>query len=188
MTKENEECYRKYNIFRFVEKNIESDKARDHCHLTEKYRVPAHSKCSIKVTQDKCNFIPFMLPTFTKYDCHMFFKKLVAKKNDKANFDIIPQTSEEYISVTYGCNRFIDSYRFLSISLGSLVKTLVDNSHKRLKDFKEEIFDNDELKFSIEEDRYNNDSIKDLKKDYPDKIEKLGEAVLIYMVESDLKI
>ena len=59
----------------------------------------------------------------------MFFKKLVDKKDDKVKFDIIPKKNEEYISVTYGCIRFIDSYRFLSSSLESLDKTLVDNSH-----------------------------------------------------------
>ena len=63
----------------------------------------------------------------------MFFKTLVEKKNDKVKFDIIPKTNEEYISVTYGCIRVIDSYRFLSNSLDSLVKTLVDNSHKTIK-------------------------------------------------------
>ena len=63
----------------------------------------------------------------------MFLKKLVDKKNDKVIFDIIPKTNEEYISVTSGCIRFMDSYRFLSSSLDSLVKTLVDYSHKTLK-------------------------------------------------------
>ena len=52
----------------------------------------------------------------------MFFKKLIDKKNDKMKFDIIPKTNEENISVTYGCIRFIDSYRFQSSSLDSLVK------------------------------------------------------------------
>ena len=75
----------------------------------------------------------------------MLFKKLFDKKNDKVKFDIIPKTYEEYISVTYGCIRFIDSYRFLSSSLDSLVKALVDNSDKKLKDFKDEIFDNGEI-------------------------------------------
>ena len=32
----------------------------------------------------------------------MFFKKMVDNKNDKAKFDIIPKTNQEYISVTYG--------------------------------------------------------------------------------------
>ena len=75
----------------------------------------------------------------------MFFKKLVDKKKDKVEFEIIPKTNEEYISVTYGCIRLIDSYRFFSSTLDSLVKTLVDNSHKPLKDFEEESVDNDEI-------------------------------------------
>ena len=75
----------------------------------------------------------------------MFFKNLIDKKNDKVKFDIIPKTNEEYISVFYGCIRFINSYRFLSSSLDSLNKTLVDNSHKTSKKLKEEIVDNDEI-------------------------------------------
>ena len=125
----------------------------------------------------------------------MFFKKLVDKKNEKVKFDIIPNTNEEYISVTYGCMRFIDSYRFLSSSSDSLVKTLVDNSHKKLKDFEEEIVDNDgilnivnEIKVLIEEDKYKNDSIRELKKDYPEKIKELEKALLIYIGENDLKL
>ena len=42
----------------------------------------------------------------------MFFKKLVDKKNDEVKFDIKLKTNEEYKSVTIGCIRFIDSYRF----------------------------------------------------------------------------
>ena len=97
--------------------------------------------------------------------------------------------------MTYACIRFIDSYRFLSSSLDSLVKTLVDNSHKTLEDFEEEIVANDEIlnivneiKMLITEDKYKNDSIKDLKKDYPDKINELKETLLEYLGENDLKI
>ena len=92
-----------------MKKNIESDKVRDHCHLTGNYRGPAHSICKISVTQDQNNFIPFIFHNFSNYDYHMSFKKLIDKKNDKVNFDIIPKTDEEFISVTYGCIRFIDS-------------------------------------------------------------------------------
>ena len=125
----------------------------------------------------------------------MFFKKLVDKKIDKVDFEIIPKTNEEYISVTYGCISFIDSYRFLSSGLDSLVKTLVNNSHETLKDFEEEIVDNDETlkivnerKRLITENKYKSDSIKNLKKAYPDKINELEEALLDYMGEKDLKI
>ena len=75
----------------------------------------------------------------------MFFRKLVDKKNDEVKFESIPKTNDEYISVTYGCFRFIYSYQFLSSSLDPLVKTLVDKSPKTLKDLKEKIVDNNEI-------------------------------------------
>ena len=93
MTEEDKEDYRINNICRFCEKNFESDKVRDHCHLTGKYRGPAHSKCNINVTQDQSSFVPFLFHNFSIFDCHMFFKKLVDLKNDKVKFDIIPKTN-----------------------------------------------------------------------------------------------
>ena len=118
----------------------------------------------------------------------MFFKKLVDKKNVNVDFEIIPKTNEEYISVTYGCIRFIDSYRFLSSGLGSLFETIVDNNHKTLKNFKEKIVDNDEilniLNKIVEDDR----TINDLKRFYPNENKNLEEGLLNYMGENDLKI
>ena len=133
MTEEDENNFRNNNICRFCEKFIETDKVRDHCHLTGNYRGPAHSKCNINVTQKQSNFIPFIFHNFSNYDCHMFFKKLVDKKRDAVDFDIIPKTNEEYISLTYGCIRFIDSYRILSSGLDSLVKNLDEDEFKILK-------------------------------------------------------
>ena len=43
-----------------------------------------------------------------------FFKILVDKKNDRLKVKFLPKTNEKYISVRYGCVRFIDSYRLLS--------------------------------------------------------------------------
>ena len=188
MIQEDEEDCRNNNICRFCEKFMESDKVRDHCHLTGKYRGPAHSKCNVNVTQKQSNFIPFIFHNFSNYDCHMFFKKLVDRKKDKVDFEIIPKTNEEYISVTYGCIRFIDSYRFQSSSLDSLVKTVVDNSNKTLGDLKKEIADNDYILNIVTDIGEYKRTIKDLKKDYPDKIFELEEALLNYMGENDLKI
>ena len=63
----------------------------------------------------------------------MFFKKLVDLKNDKVKVEIIPKTNKKYRSVSYGCIRFIDSYRFLSESLDNLVKNLDEGDFKRLE-------------------------------------------------------
>ena len=95
----------------------------------------------------------------------MFFKKLVHKKKDKVDFDNILKTNEEYISVTYGCIRFIDSYRFLSSGLHSLVKTLVDIDHKKLKNLEKKIVDNDEILDIVDKIVEDDRTIEDLKRD-----------------------
>ena len=63
-----------------------------------------------------------------------------------------------------------------------------------MEDFDEEIIDNDEIlnifneiKRLVTENKYKIDSIKNLKKDYPDKNKELEEALLDYMGENDLK-
>ena len=101
------------------------------------------------------------------------------RKKDKVELDFTPKTNEKYLSVTSGCIRFIDSFRFLSGSLNSLVKTFVENNHKTLNILKKEfVGDNNILNFGCEietllrKGRYNNESIEDLKKDFPDENQK----------------
>ena len=108
-------------------------------------------------------------------------------KNDKVKFDNIPKTIEEYISATYSCIRFFDSYRFISSGWDSLVKSLVDNSHETLKNLNEEIVDNEEILVIVIEIEKEDRTIKDLIKDYLEEIEKLEEALIKYMGENDPK-
>ena len=86
------------------------------------------------------------------------------------------------------CITFIDSYRFLSSSLDSIVKTLVDNSHKTLKNLKGDIVDTDEILNNVNGIVVEKKTLEDFKKDYRDKIEKLEEALLNYNGENDPKI
>ena len=120
MTEEAKEDFDNINKCRFCEKEMISDKVRDHCHLTGKYRGPAHNTCIINVKQKNSNFIPFALHKIINYDCHMFFERILDLKNDRVKLKIFPKTNEKYISVTYGCIRFVDSYSFLSESLDNL--------------------------------------------------------------------
>ena len=117
----------------FCENEIFYYKVRDHCHLTGNYKGPAHEKCNINVKQKYSNFIAFAFQNFSNYDCHLFFKKLIERKPDDVNLNVIPKTNEEYFSVTYGCIRFIDIYRFLSSGLDGFVKTLNEDDFKILK-------------------------------------------------------
>ena len=145
MTEEDGKDCRNNTVCRFCEKNFESDKIRDHCHLTNKNRGPDHSECNENFRQKQSNFQPVVFHICSNYDCYMFFKKLVDKKNVKVKIDIILKTNGEYFSVIYGCIRFNDSYRFLTSSLDSLGKTLVDNSNKTFKNLREEIVNYDEI-------------------------------------------
>ena len=77
MTEEDEEDFKNYIFRQFCEKELLSDKVRDHCHLTGKYRDLIHSKCNNHVTQEESNIILFIFHSFINYDYHMFFKKLV---------------------------------------------------------------------------------------------------------------
>ena len=56
-----------------------------------------------------------------------------------------------------------------------------------MKKCKNEIVDNDEILDIVNEIREEDKTIKDLKKEYPDKIENLEEALLNNMGENDLK-
>ena len=62
------------NTYRFCEKQVIVHKVRDHCHLTGKYRGPAHQKYKRNVTQKQSIFIPFVFHNFSNYDCHLFLQ------------------------------------------------------------------------------------------------------------------
>ena len=124
----------------------------------------------------------------------MFFRKIVDEKNDKVKFDIIPKSKEDLFSVINGFIRFIDSYRFLSNTSYKLLESIVDNSHESLKKLKKEITGVNIIINIVKVTEKllgkdeNNRTIEYLKKENPDKIIELEEAVNKYMGESDPKI
>ena len=184
MTENDKEVFENNIIGRLCEKQIESDKVRDHCHLNDKYRGLAHNTCKINVQQKDSAFFPTLYHNSSYYDCHIFFRKLFDRKKDKVEFNIIPKTNEKYSSVLFGCVRLILSFRFLSSSLDELVGTLVDKSQKSLRKLEKNV-DNDELLNIVKEVGEDERTIEESKNDYQDKIEKIEEALLSYMGEKD---
>ena len=68
MAQEDKKDFDNKKISRFCEKGILSDKVRDPCHLTGKYRGPAHNTRNKSVQQKDSNFIPIAFHNFSNYD------------------------------------------------------------------------------------------------------------------------
>ena len=114
-----------------------NQKVRDHCHYSGKYRGSAHSLCNLQYKIP--SYIPVVFHNLAGYDAHMFIWKL-AKHGSKLG--VIAKNTEDYISFSINIEvdkyidkngeerskeitlRFINSIKFMSSSLDSLVKNL----------------------------------------------------------------
>ena len=102
--------------------DINDNKVRDHCHITGKYRGPAHWSCNINLKASKQLAVIFH--NLRGCDSHLIFKEL-SKFN--CNITVIPNGLEKCMSFTLGKNIvFIDSVLFMNSSLDKLVKNLND--------------------------------------------------------------
>ena len=96
------------NYCRFCGKSKISNEVRDRCHSTGKYRGPALNKCNIDVKQKQSSFIPFFFVISVIMIVNCPSKNSLIGKRTKTALHFVPKTNEEYISVTYGCIRFIE--------------------------------------------------------------------------------
>ena len=126
-------CHICFKLFREV-----NQKVRDHCHYSGKYRGAAHSLCNLQYMIP--SYIPVVFHNLAGHDAHMFIKEL-AKHGSKMG--VIAKNTEDYISFSVNAEvdkytnkngeerskeitlRFIDSIKFMSSSLDSLVNNLV---------------------------------------------------------------
>ena len=118
-------------------------KVRDHCHLTGKYRGPAHNNCNLNL-KEKINFIPIFFHNLSGFDCHLFIRELA---ESDGNIECLAKNKEDYISFTkkvrvdeyvvkdektgnfkynlvYFNLIFLDSFKFMASSLDSLSTNL----------------------------------------------------------------
>ena len=109
-------------------------KVRNHCHYSGKYRGAAHNSCNLRYKIPK--EVPVVFHNGSTYDYHFIIKDLVKKIN--GDFECLGENTEKYITfsvpikkkienkdieITYKI-KFIDSYRFMAMSLSKLVNNL----------------------------------------------------------------
>lgn len=128
ITEEQEQSFKKSTTCHICEDIITDKKVRDHCHITGKYRGPAHSECN---TQYRINAKHFKLPVIfhnlKNYDAHHIINsvsKSIAENERKHRVEIIAQNFEKYISFSVDRLQFIDSFAFMSTSLETLASNL----------------------------------------------------------------
>ncbi|XP_070170392.1 uncharacterized protein [Polyergus mexicanus] len=116
-------------------------RVRDHCHLTGRYRGPAHSNCNLNYKDTYV--IPVFFHNLSGYDAHFIIKDVA--NAFPGSVEILPITKETYISFTKNVEdawdegwfgkrlklRFVDSFKFLSASLEKLASYL-DKSEVRI--------------------------------------------------------
>ena len=139
MTEDDEQCFRTMDGCHICgEKYTDKDvRVRDHCHITGKFRGPAHQECNLKLRIKPEDIkIPIIFHNLRGYDSHFIMQQIgeIAKKhgymNKKGekqdlNINAIPNNMEKYMAFMLGNHlTFIDSFQFMSSGLDKLVSNL----------------------------------------------------------------
>ena len=147
LTEQEQISFNKAEICHIRKKELLTDKVRDHCHFTGKYRGAAHNSCNLQCR--KPMILPVILHNLQGYDAHLFIKQLSLLPGDLTR---IPSTKENYISFSkkikvdeyksrrtgetvslYFELRFIDSLKFLQTSLANFVGNLQQEDFNNTK-------------------------------------------------------
>jgi len=105
----------------------ENNKVWDHCHITGKFRGPAHNACNLKLQiQAWKTPIPVIFHNFRGYDSHLVCES-VGQSVNAHQIRVIAETFERYKSMKVGQLKYIDSMQFMNNSLANLTKNLGNN-------------------------------------------------------------
>ena len=128
----------------------QNKKVRDHCHYTGLYQGATHNNCNLKFRiQDH---ITIAFRNFSGYDAHFFIKELGMRFNKtvlnisfnvKISIKLAVVSNKDSTEVCKNIHlRFIDSCRYLALSLYELASNLDDDQCKQLREFykEEEVF------------------------------------------------
>ena len=122
--------------------NEQVTKIREHNHFNGKYRGAACQSCNTQEGKASKEISVFF-HNGSKYDLHFIVTELMKYQDRYNNVEIVPKTSEEYISITYGCfNRkliFKDSYKFLQQGLGDISESIKSEDFKIMTYFYKDV-------------------------------------------------
>lgn len=131
MSIKNEEDFKKSEICHVCEKELDdSDKVRDHCHVTGKYLGAAHNNCNLKRVESKK--IPMFCHNFSGYDGH-FIMEALGKTKNVTKIEALPYNTEKFRTIQINSFVFLDSLSFLNASLNELMCDLVKNKNHKFK-------------------------------------------------------
>ena len=129
MTIEDENNYQNSEYCWICNEKIDDKKARDHCHITGRYRGAPHRQCNLKLKMPRK--LPIIFHNLEGYDGHLIFRELNNFKD--IDIQVIPKTNERYMSIIVNNSIvFLDSLQFCKASLDSLAGNLQDNDFKHL--------------------------------------------------------
>ena len=139
-------CHICKRIFSTGYNNKKCHKVKDHCHYTGENGGAAHDICNLRYKIAK--EIPVVFHNGSKYDYHFIIKELA--EEFEGEFECLAENTEKYITFLVPIKKeitkkdkddnntitkmsykikFIDSYRFMSCSLSSLVTNLSEKLH-----------------------------------------------------------
>ena len=105
---------------------------RDHCHISSRYRGPAHNKCNLNYRINPKSWkIDVVFHNLRGYDSKFIIN---AVQERHGSVSIVPNSSEKFASFTVGRLRFIDSFQFSSKSLDACAKSMNDNDFRYVKE------------------------------------------------------
>ena len=152
-----------YLLYLFIFRVTVLFRVRDHCQYIREYRGAAHSICNLKYSVPKK--IPIAFHNGSNYDYHFIIKELA--EEFKKQFTCLEENTEKYITLTVSIEKevtridkngeeitknvsyvlqFIDSTRFMAISLSNHVNNLSEGIHR--------------IKFKCEHDDKNSETCK----------------------------
>ena len=137
MTMQDKMVYVNFTLCHICNEELGEDRVHDHCHLSGKFSGATHEICNLKYKVP--TFFQVVFHNLSGYDSHLFIKTL---GNSEGDISCIRNNEENYISFTkqvivdksvdkvgkevnVKCKlRFIDSLRFMALSLDKLSSNL----------------------------------------------------------------